>query len=296
MVALKGKLLTIFLFSSLPLHAQQKGLSLSFAPQYQTDDFRWSIAGNSQGKNPNVLSELIWDNLQSIGFNAALSIPLKSNFSLEASFNKAFIFKGRANDTDYSEDDRTFPNFSMDLQSNVGDFSLYQLRFSYTFHVKNKLLKPHISYVIKNQNLYLRDENNSALNSKYQPRWYGFNIGLELNYQFSDAFSVDFFSAYSHLNYNANATWNLIEAFAQPLSFSHKAYGFETNFATRITYTKKQIQPFTRFQYSYASTGIGVDKVFYKDGTNAITRLNDVTNKSFLYNIGFCYLFKKALK
>ncbi|KHJ37445.1 hypothetical protein PBAC_24070 [Pedobacter glucosidilyticus] len=296
MIASKAKILVIFLFLSLPLFAQNKGISFSFAPKYQKDDLRWSIAGNSQGQNPNILSELTWNDLHSFGFNTALSIPLKRNFALEATLDKAFIFKGWANDTDYTEDNRTFPNFNMDLQSNIGNSDVYKLGLSYNFQVKNKFLKPHISYIIRNQNLYLRDESNRDLNSKYKPRWYGFNLGLELKYQFFNDFSLVLFGAYSHLNYSANATWNLIEEFAQPVSFSHKAYGFETNFATRLNYTKKQIKPFLHFQTSYASTGSGLDEAFYKNGTSAITRLNDVTFKSFFFSVGFQYSFKKVLK
>lgn len=293
MTVSKVKLLVIFLYLSLPLFAQKKGLSFSFAPKYQIDDFRWSIAGNSQGQNPNILSELTWENLQSLGFNTALSIPLKSNFAIEASINKSFVFKGKVNDTDYSEDNRTSPTFNMDLQSNKSSTGLYTLGLSYSLQIKNIFLKPSISYVIRYQTLYLREENNSFLNSSYKPRWNGFNLGLQLNRQFYNAFAIDLYGAYSNLNYNANATWNLRDDFAQPISFRHKAYGFETNFATRLTYTKKQFKPFMHFQTSYASTGTGIDEVFYKNGTSAFTRLNDVTNKSFFFSVGFQYLLKK---
>ena len=50
----------------------ERKLQLSFSTGHQQEDFHWSIAGNTSGQNPNVLSELKWKNVSGEDFSAAM--------------------------------------------------------------------------------------------------------------------------------------------------------------------------------------------------------------------------------
>lgn len=40
--------------------------SLSLDAGFRSDDLDWSIAGDADGNNPNILSELTWENIKSL--------------------------------------------------------------------------------------------------------------------------------------------------------------------------------------------------------------------------------------
>ena len=48
-----------------------------FTGGYRRDDLDWNIAGDSNGNNPNILSELTWDDIESyqVKFQGSLVFP-----------------------------------------------------------------------------------------------------------------------------------------------------------------------------------------------------------------------------
>ena len=75
---------------------------------YRRDDLDWNIAGDINGNNPNVLSELTWDDVESY------QVKLQGNFvwpniiALKGYANYGWIFDGDNQDSDYLGDNRTF--------------------------------------------------------------------------------------------------------------------------------------------------------------------------------------------
>ncbi len=258
---------------------------------YQKDDFKWSIAGNSQGQNPNILSEVSWQNLKGPALNLDIRLPVSSKFALKASYGHFFIVNGRVNDTDYSEDNRTNPSFTADLESNKGYSRDFQLGLSYGWQLNKIRLEPMLAYTLSQQLFYLQD--NNTLNSSYKTNWYGLTAGFNAkhpllkNLEFSHTFH------YHQLKYRAVANWNLIENFAHPESFKHKANGYALSGTSKAVYLfHPRINPFAYFRFQWWNTGKGIDEVFYANGTQSYTQLQDVARKSAALGVGIHYKLK----
>jgi hypothetical protein len=284
------KLLVLLIFFKGGLNAQNR-TEVDFSIAYQTDDFKWSIAGNSQGQNPNILSEVSWRNLKGPVLNLNIYLPIRSKFAIQASYGHFFIVNGRVNDTDYSEDNRTNPTFTANLESNKGYSRDFQLGLSYGWQLNKIWLEPVLAYTLSQQLLYLQD--NSALNSTYKANWYGLAVGfmakhpLLKNLKFSHSFH------YHQLKYRAVADWNLIENFAHPESFKHKANGYALSGTSKAVYLfHPRINPFAYFRFQWWNTGKGIDEVFYANGTQAYTQLQDVARKSTAFGVGIHYNLK----
>jgi hypothetical protein len=77
-----------------------------FSSGYRKDNLDWSIAGDNTGKNPNILSELTWDDLESyqVKFQAYLFCP--DIIALRGTADCGWIFEGANQDSDDHGDDR----------------------------------------------------------------------------------------------------------------------------------------------------------------------------------------------
>src|ERR1700748_1190660 len=100
--------LLLLLASSL-LHAQTSHPPTPKAPQkyrfrfsllsgYQQENFRWSIAGNSSGTNPDIYSELIWKNLSGPLAGAELEFNVWRSFWIRSSISRLFFVSGKVTD------------------------------------------------------------------------------------------------------------------------------------------------------------------------------------------------------
>lgn len=257
-------------------------LAISVYGDQQIEDFQWSIAGNSAGQNPNILSEVIWKNSKSRGIGADVSIGLCSGIFVKAQYHKSFIYAGTASDKDYAQDNRSNPTYQAELSSNEG--SAYRFTAALGYRLKttsNLLLMPYAGYTRSRQFLHLKAFEQpagpglKALNSTYQTNWTGALAGIDATFLFSQTISASALLNYKQLNYSANANWNLIDAFAHPVSFKHTAKGFETNAAVVFNIQLSLgIAALIRADYSYAETGTGTDQLFLIDGQQPVSRFN----------------------
>src|SRR5882757_1942569 len=81
-----------------PCGANAQKLTFSLSSGYQSEDFRWSIAGNSQGTNPNIYSELKWKSLSGPVLGMELGWRFWRSFVLRSSFSRLFIVSGAVTD------------------------------------------------------------------------------------------------------------------------------------------------------------------------------------------------------
>ena len=88
-------------------HAPDVKTDVSLSTGYRVDDLSWSIAGNPSGSNPNVLSEVIWSDLET--FQAAVSGRALVNewFYVRGAFGYGWTLSGGYRDSDFSGNDRT---------------------------------------------------------------------------------------------------------------------------------------------------------------------------------------------
>jgi hypothetical protein len=279
-------------FSS--LHAQEKipdaNLKISATPFYYQQRFSWSIAGNLQGQNPNIYSELIWKNVQRTGIMVDLNLNFQKRFILQTGFLAGVTIAGKAADTDYQNDNRINPVFHANMSSNKGSMYCVSAMLGYKlFETAIWSLTPYVGYGLQRELLYLSGE--QGLNSFYSPTWYGPRLALEQSFNLNKNASIKIACGYHQLKYTAQADWNLIEEFKHPVSFKHIAYGYRIEAGAEFSLAvHHSFQFLLKGNYFYSSTGRGIDELYYQSGDIVKTQLNDATLNGFLAGIGIRWL------
>ena len=284
-------------------------LEMVFSAGYRRDDLDWNIAGNSNGKNPNVLSELTWDELDSyqVKFQGHLIWP--HIIALRAVANYGWIYDGENQDSDFAGDDRTF-EFSRSNNNaddgNVWDVSLgigYPIRWGKSVI---STMTPLVGYSHHEQNLEITDGNQTipdlgpfpGLDSSYDAEWQGPWIGIDLNFRAAEiktvAHRLETFITYEYhwADYDAEADWNLRQDLRRSTSFVHDTDG--EGWIIRAGFNivlQRYLGLNFNFDYQDWTTDNGTDKVFLADGGNLKTRLNEVNWSSYSLGLGLSLRF-----
>jgi len=95
-------------------------LQLSIAGGYQQENLRWSIAGNANGQNPNILSELRWENVGGPVAATKMRFILFDHWQLEGEYEHTFFSSGKVFDTDYGGNDRTNAVYAAQFDASKG--------------------------------------------------------------------------------------------------------------------------------------------------------------------------------
>lgn len=264
---------------------QRKRWTFAFYGDDSSENFQWSIAGNSNGQNPNVLSEVIWTKLKGAGVGLDVDLNIWSHIFFKGSYHKAFIRSGRATDHDYAADDRTQPTYSAFLKSNEGHTSRYSIALAYKIKLHELLtVMPQAGYANNGQKLSLKNfeegKGGKELNSSYQTDWKGPVVGVDLQVAKLRRINLNAGFSYQQLHYTGRADWNLIDAFDHPLSFKHTAKGFESQVLLRLSFKINSIcAAYLRGEYRYAETGKGIDQLFLADGQERESQFNGALRK-----------------
>ncbi len=292
----KYKSFTLFIVLSflLPLFssAQKNKFSIEVGPEYRNEDFRWSIAGNMQGQNPNILSELIFKPVKSAGFFANGGFNIRRKFSINGYYNKLWTYDGEVTDFDYDGDNRTLPSTQLYLQSNKGSARSVGGRFNYHFFKTADFdISVGAGYDFTKQLYYLTNDNDPLLNSTYETKWKGPNLSLNGLYMYQ-FFSIGTGITSRYLMYDAKANWNLIESFQHPVSFVHDAKGYGIDYRLSLgvqpaNFIKLNLQGL----YSNWKTEYGVDKLYQADGAVIKARMNGAFRKNIGIRFTTTFLF-----
>jgi hypothetical protein len=315
--------LAIFLAAPLPARAADRleKIDLELNLGSRVDQFDWNIAGNSAGANPNILSELTWEDLEILEINSQARIVMFNNRlpfggMARASLNYGEIQDGAVQDSDYQYDGRTNEWSRSNSQADQGEvwdftagaglvfrtrdhrFTLAPL-FGYSHHVQN--LTIHDGYqVISRDNPFSSDPAEDpqpvgpivGLDSSYEARWRSGWAGLDLNFQPGPKFELHGSVELHAAEYKAEANWNLRDDLAHPRSFaqdSDEAAGVVTTFGTRFGAGIMRFNLDLRYQIWRAEDG--VDKVYFADGSTSITRVNEINWESFSVSAGLTASF-----
>ncbi|MNG66549.1 hypothetical protein D3C87_823670 [compost metagenome] len=291
------KYFALFCFSlfSFTAFAQEKKVKFSITPVlgWNQEKLDWNIAGDENGQNPNILSELKWRKLRGPEIGISSTIALSSVLQTEVAFRHFWISQGTVNDADYASDNRTVKTSDYDFKADRGHSSNLRAEIFYTIRATEKFaFAAHTGYFGRYQTLYMLDGTQplvegKELKSTYKPRWHGLILGLRTDYHTDHwSFLLNVSSLYFP-RYSANANWNLQEEFSHPISFTHKAkgIGWEVNFRLEHQITKT-IFPFLQVGYTDLNTGTGTDQLFKMDGTSTISQLNAVHYSSFRMGLG----------
>jgi hypothetical protein len=282
---------------------------------YRVDDLDWNIAGDINGNNPNIISELTWDDLESYQVKFQGSLVWPGRIALRGSVNYGWIFNGKNQDSDYWGDDRTL-EFSRSNNStdddNVWDASLaagYPYRFGRTVI---GIITPLVGYSHHEQQLNITDGYQTiatpgetppvgpfgGLDSSYDTEWQGPWIGLDLRFKaaeiktFAHRLETYFTYEYHWADFEATANWNLIDEFRHPKSYKHRTdgHGFVIGTGFNCVLDQSWALNFS-LDYQDWSTDNGTIEFFLADGATSKQQLNEVNWTSYALMMGFSLRF-----
>ncbi len=270
----------------------------SFNTGYRNDDLDWNIAGSTV----NILSELTWSDLEIFQLEFAVARNFPNRFKLKGSLAYGLIFDGENQDSDYAGNNRTLEFSRSNNSTDDGNTSDVLIGLGYFFPLLTKdfIATPLVGFSFHGQNLTITEGFQTVpplgpfpgLNSSYDAKWYGPWVGLELNFSIYKrdvplAHQILIGIEYHWADYYAEANWNLRTDLAHPKSFEHEADGsgivvragwdFIFNPQWGLSFSGK---------YQEWETDPGIHRVFFADGTEAVTRLNEVNWKSSAFMVG----------
>ncbi len=260
--------------------AIQKNFSISVTAGVFQEDFRWSIAGDVQGGSPNILSELIWKNLNGPYADMTATWTPWKGLSLQTSIAASFITSGKVSDTDYLNDNRKNSTFRGVFDSNKGTVNAYEALAGYRIFETNKInVTAYLGYGAARASLFLIG---GPLRSSYKTTWKGPIAQAEFQVKIGKHVSTEPVLAYHQLRYHAKANWNLVESFQHPVSFEHSAKGYQLSVGNRIRYHfNSRFSIAAGGDYLTGKTGNGIDKLYLSNNTIAYTQFNEAIRKRF---------------
>lgn len=286
------RLIIVFIFISTTASAQnfRQKFELGILTGFQNENFHWSIAGNTDGTSPNILSELKWMNIKGINTAIQLKWNIRKRLSLSVGLNKAFTVAGKVTDRDYSADNRQSTVYTGNFTNDKGFTSSINLSAAYEIIHNSKLrLRPGLGYISSSDLLFLVDRSNQiqGLNSTYQTRYSGPFIEFKSDYAIAKHYSILSSLTYSQVKYKAKGDWNLRAEFAQPVSYRHTAdaYGIEASLGAAYSITDR-LAVKIESRYFFWQTGNGSDQLFLRNGNSDKTQLNGVIKNGLQFNLG----------
>jgi len=326
-------LVTVLLFSVLQISSalsfdaikiESAGLDMGFG--YRSDQLNWSISGDTNGERPNILSELIWEDieifqLQTTGWLEIGELPfLKRNAMVLANISFGKILAGDVQDSDYAVDDREFEwsrsvnaadqGMTADLSAAVGPIINFNKivglavtpLVGYGYYMQALTMTNGVQVI---SDRAIREDffgpnadmppdvgEISGLDSSYTAYWYGPWLGANVDYQASEKLKMTLGVEYHWIEYFAQADWNLRTIFEHPVSFEHEASGTGTVWNIKGLYLLNE-------NWSWLFSGniqnweteSGTDRTYLADGTVGLSRLNQVTWASYALTTGVQYRF-----
>ncbi len=267
-------------------------LSITAGAENRKEDFRWSIAGNSAGTDPNILSEIIFNPVHSAGFNIGLSYKPYQGLTIDLEYSKLFTYKGDATDFDYDGDNRTHPSVELFLNSDQGNMRNAEARLYYTLSDKHPFcFQAGAAYSGTKELFYLLNDADPDLRTSYLARWKGPGLSVKASYNFRKINLGSKFDYY-FFKYNAEANWNTIDNFQHPISFIQTAKGGGWNYKAQVGWQfNRRTTLNADWIYSNWKSEPGIDRLFLKTGETPETRMNGAFKKNNGWRLSATYSF-----
>jgi hypothetical protein len=267
------------LFAGLQGRAQRLWVRVSTGGESQ--DFHWSIAGNSAGQDPNVYSELKWHGVSGPAGRISLEWRPVGRWRVTAVGSRVFTKAGTMTDTDYGLDNRYDPIYHQQFAVPTGHSESVAGAVGYVLRGARWEVTPYAGYGVDEQYFPVKDPD-EGLNSSYAARWSGPLVKADGIWQMSGRWQVVADVTYHQVRYHATADWNVIPEFAQPVSFRHTAdgYGIEADAGLRYQVAKR-VAVNVRGGYFDWETGTGIDQLYLSAGGSDQTQLNGVVRQGW---------------
>lgn len=278
-----------------------KSSSITIEPKigYSISNTSFNIAGNGLGKDPNVLSELIWNPTNALEYG--LDITLNHNkFVISADIMLNTTLFGNVSDIDYDGDNRTQPYSKLYLSNHKGSGYALKLQPGYDWSYNERLsFVTFLSLDYSGRKLYLLNDKDwrtndqnyiSGLNSYYKYKFPSYGAGANLDYQLNNKWNTHIGAEAHFSKYYAYGNWNLIEDFEKPISYEHRGNGKKIAADVGLSYDiDENISLGLKYNLNHFGVHNGKDYLYSKQDGLLRTRLNDAneTRHSFLLNMRF---------
>jgi len=247
----------------------------------------FNFAGNIEGTNPNILSELIWDKTYSANYGADLTLRYRK-FYLQTSINISRNFSGDVSDIDYNKDNRQDPFGETYHSNHKGNGLVFSIQPGYTvlkqdhqsltlfasfeqMRQRNYLLNP--KYLEPNDRNYF-----DGLNSYYEYNFPNYGIGLAYTKALGVKIQTHLQLEAYYGKYDAYGSWNLRQEFQQPLSYEHRGDGIKIKPSVGIHYLfTDKISLNLQYAFDYYYLQKGRDYLYLIPNQTTISRLNEVS-------------------
>ena len=244
----------------------------------------WNIAGNLAGTNPNIVSELSWNNIKSHQFLLG-GIWTEDDYFLQVFGEYGIIYAGENQDSDYNFDNRK-GEFSRSV-NNAGKGHLMDAEINYgkDYFFSGKLkISPMLGYGFHRQHLRIYDGKQvigsvdlSGLNSLYQANWHGPQVGIGLNYK-NNSNVVSFNYSFQNINFYGHTDWNLRSDLKHPKSMTQQGRGSGTKISGSFEHAVSYFSSLSLVvsHYNYSAAG---DHTFHLLSSDPSQKLNQVNWK-----------------
>ncbi|WCT13184.1 hypothetical protein [Mucilaginibacter jinjuensis] len=273
------------LYTQFSFAQNKERVQIDFGSGYQQENFHWSIAGNLQGQNPNVYSELKWKDLKGTVLSTHLNANIWSDLFISGGYSRSNIHSGKVNDTDYGSDNRTNPVYNQNFDDNKGYSDMWHAGLVWHFLKGNIVtIRPELGYAQSRQDLYLVDLSGqfANLNSSYATKWKGPYVKLSAIWHIIPKLNLNADVQYTQASYQADADWNLITQFQHPVSYTHSADGFGINTNATLTYSITHlIGIYIGGGYFNWQTGNGTDRLYLTNGQTNDTQMNGAFSNGY---------------
>ncbi len=285
----------------------------TLAAGVRRDQLSWTIAGNRNGTDPDVISELKWSDVDSYQLQLSNRTLLAERLYLRAQFGYAWIDDGRVRDSDYSGDHRS-GEYSRSI-SESDDDQLWDVLLGVGSPIfladRHVMLAPLLGVSLHRQNFRIRNGRQvltypggpplgslRGLDSTYQSEWFSPLLGCDLRFFIPPVSGFKRMEAglefqwHWDARFEAEADWNLRSDFDHPKSFDQNADGKGVSLCAEwVVWITPQWSVNVTASYQRWETDPGRQRFFLADGRTATTRLNEVDWESNSYMVGVAYQF-----
>lgn len=268
--------------------AQEKKVTAGAGLSINVSDLKWSIAGNIQGESPNILSELIFNSVTSMGYFLQASYKPLEQVELSVHYQSNETITGHGTDIDYQNDNRKNPTYNLSFHSNRGELNIFRTGIDVPLiKKKNMILSTGFGYRLNFQSFYILRDDNSELESTYKVNTKGAEINIDAILFLSSHLSTTLYLNGGYVNYTAKANWNLQSIFMHPLSFMQTSRGITTgggiDFGVKV---RSNLAFYIVTGYDRTNVLKGIDTSYLATGLQVSTQLNGVDITRFHTKLG----------
>jgi hypothetical protein len=269
---------------------------LGISAGYRMDNLDFNIAGDIDGTNPNVLSELIWSDLHILELRATGNRLFRNGLYLRAKAGYGWVLEGDNRTLEFSRSNNNAEGGRvLDLSVGVGR--------RYASSEGRLAVMPRIGFSINKQNMKMTDGFQTlepsgltgpidGLDSSYDARWMGPWLGIDAVWRPTEELALSGGLEFHIAEYEAEANWNLRDDLAHPVSFRHDADGVGVVASLGGAYELAgRWSLVLDLEYQVWKAKDGIDKTYFWDGSLGVTRLNEVNWDSRAARLRIQYRF-----